>query len=68
VSKELTFRFVIYYTPAEFVEALGFVQRGEIDWRALVTGKVGLGGISQAFEDLADPERHAKIVIDPSLG
>jgi threonine dehydrogenase-like Zn-dependent dehydrogenase len=50
------------------VEALGFVQRGEIDWRALVTGKVGLTGISQAFEDLADPERHAKIVIDPSLG
>jgi len=68
VSKELTFRFVIYYTPTEFAEALDFVQRGEVDWRALVTGKVGLTGIAQAFEDLADPERHAKIVIDPTLG
>lgn len=68
VSKEITFRFVIYYTPAEFAEALAFVQRGHIDWRHLVTGKVGLAGVAQAFTDLEDPERHAKIVIDPSQG
>lgn len=68
VSKELTFRFVIYYTPAEFAEALELMRTGQVAWQHLVTGKVGLGGIAQAFSDLADPERHAKILVDPSLG
>lgn len=66
-SKELTFKFVIYYTPQEFAEALDLVQKGAVDWRPMITGKVGLGGVAQAFTDLADPERHAKILIDPSL-
>ena len=29
------------------------------------TGSVGLGGVANAFAALADPERHAKIIIDP---
>lgn len=33
----------------------------------MITGTVGLGGIADAFSDLADPEKHAKILIDPSL-
>ena len=31
----------------------------------LVTGKVGIDGVAQAFEDLASPERHAKILVEP---
>lgn len=65
IMREHTFIFVIYYTPEEFAEALNLVRRGAIDWRLLVTGKVGLDGVGQAFADLADPERHAKIIIDP---
>lgn len=68
VSKELTFKFVIYYTPQEFAEALDMIANGKINWKLLITGKVGLDGVAQAFTDLADPERHAKILIDPSLG
>lgn len=67
IMREHTFIFVIYYTPAEFAEALDLVRRGAIDWRPLITGKVGLDGVAQAFADLADPERHAKIVVDPWL-
>lgn len=67
VSKELTFKFVIYYTPQEFAEALDMIANGKINWKPLITGKVGLDGVAQAFTDLADPERHAKILIDPSL-
>lgn len=67
VSKELTFKFVIYYTPQEFAEALDMITKGKINWKPLITGKVGLSGVAQAFTDLADPERHAKILIDPSL-
>jgi hypothetical protein len=31
----------------------------------MMTGTVGLEGVAAAFEALGDPERHAKILIDP---
>ena len=65
ITKELTFRFVIYYSQAEFAEALELIRAGRIDWRPMITGKIGLDGVTQAFADLSDPERHAKILIDP---
>jgi (R,R)-butanediol dehydrogenase/meso-butanediol dehydrogenase/diacetyl reductase len=65
ITKELSFEFVIYYTQEEFADALAMMERGTLDWRKLVTGKVGLDGVTQAFRDLADPEAHAKILIDP---
>lgn len=65
ISKELQLTFVIFYTAEEFAEALGLIGDGALNWRALVTGKVGLEGVTQAFADLTDPERHAKILIDP---
>lgn len=65
IAKELNLQFVLYYTPEEFAEALGAVAEGKLDWRPLVTGRVGLEGIAEAFAALGDPEGHAKIVIDP---
>lgn len=65
ISKELQFTFVIYYTAEEFAEALRMLRDGELDWRPLITGKVGLDGVTRAFHDLSDPERHAKILVDP---
>jgi threonine dehydrogenase-like Zn-dependent dehydrogenase len=65
IAKELNVQFVLYYTPDEFAEALAAVASGQLDWEPLVTGTVGLEGISEAFAALEDPERHAKIMIDP---
>lgn len=65
IMKELSFTFVIYYTAEEFAEALTLIKAGALDWKKLVTGKVGLDGVTQAFHDLANPELHAKILIDP---
>lgn len=65
IAKELNLQFVLYYTPAEFAEALAAVAEGRIDWQPLVTGTVGLEGIAEAFSALEDPETHAKIMIDP---
>lgn len=65
IAKELNLQFVLYYTPEEFAEALAAVASGALDWRPLITGRVGLDGISEAFAALEDPETHAKIVIDP---
>ena len=67
IMKELAISFVIYYTPEEFAEALSSIRDEKIVWRPMITGKIGLDGLAQAFKDLEDPERHAKIIVDPFL-
>lgn len=66
ISKEIDMRFVFGYTPLEFRDTLHMLADGKLDASPLVTGKVGLEGVAAAFEALADPEAHAKILIDPS--
>jgi threonine dehydrogenase-like Zn-dependent dehydrogenase len=65
VSKELTVRFALGYDPMEFASTLQNIAEGRIDVDPLVTGTVGLDGVPQAFDDLANPEAHAKIVVEP---
>jgi threonine dehydrogenase-like Zn-dependent dehydrogenase len=65
ITKELLVRFVIYYSGEEFAEALALIRDGRVNWRPMITGKVGLDQVTQAFSDLTDPERHAKILIEP---
>ena len=67
IMKEISMTFVIYYTQDEFAHALDLIGSGSFNWRAMHTGTVGLSEIPQAFADLRDPERHAKILIDPWL-
>src|SRR4051812_38204745 len=66
INKEIDLRFVIGYTPLEFRDTLHMLAEGEVDPRPMMTGEVGLEGVDGAFADLADPERHAKILIDPA--
>ena len=66
INKELDLRFVLCYTPLEFRDTLHALADGKVDASALVTGTVGLDGVADAFEALGDPERHAKILIDPA--
>ncbi len=65
INKEIDLRFVIGYTPLEFRDTLHMLADGKVDPRPLVTGKVGLDGVSAAFTALGDPEAHAKILVDP---
>jgi threonine dehydrogenase-like Zn-dependent dehydrogenase len=65
INKEIDLRFVIGYTPLEFRDTLHMLAEGKVDPRPLITGDVGLDGVDAAFTALADPERHAKILIDP---
>ena len=64
IAKELAIQFVIYYAPAEALQA---VADGKLNWQPLVSATVGLSGVANAFDELADPERHAKVMIDPWL-
>lgn len=65
-GKEIEMRFVFGYTPLEFRDTLYLLADGKVDASALVTGTVGLDGVDAAFRALGDPERHAKILIDPA--
>lgn len=64
--KEVDLRFVFGYTPLEFRDTLHLLADGKVDGSPLVTGTVGLDGVDAAFDALGDPERHAKIMIDPA--
>ena len=67
IVKQLNVQFVLAYTPEEFAESLRLIAEGKIDVTPLITGTVGLSGVQQAFTDLANPEKHAKILVNPWL-
>ncbi|WP_430461464.1 zinc-binding dehydrogenase [Thalassolituus sp. LLYu03] len=63
--KEMDIRFSYYYQPEEFAECLQAIADGDIDWRKLLTGRVGIDGASDTFRLLMRPNSHIKIVIEP---
>jgi threonine dehydrogenase-like Zn-dependent dehydrogenase len=65
INKEIDLRFVLGYTPLEFRHTLHMLAEGKVNAAPLVTGSVGLEGVDAAFTALADPEVHAKILVDP---
>ncbi|MEM6106382.1 zinc-binding dehydrogenase [Mycobacterium sp. 050272] len=65
IAKEINVQFCLAYGPDEFAESLRSLAEGEIDVSPLITGEVGLDGVGAAFDDLADPERHCKILVTP---
>lgn len=65
INKELNLQFVLGYTPEEFGQTLHDIAEGKLDVAPLITGEVGIEDVPQAFEDLGDPEQHAKILVKP---
>jgi threonine dehydrogenase-like Zn-dependent dehydrogenase len=65
ITKELNLQFVLGYTQDEFAATLHHIADGRIPTVPLITGHVGVSGVTQAFEELASPERHAKILVHP---
>ena len=65
INKELNLQFVLGYTPEEFAATLRHIAEGELPVEPLITGKVGVEGVARAFDELASPERHAKILVEP---
>jgi threonine dehydrogenase-like Zn-dependent dehydrogenase len=65
INKELNLQFVLGYNGEEFATTLHNLAEGKINGDPLITGKVGVEGVAKAFEDLASPETHAKIIVEP---
>lgn len=66
IAKELTIRFALGYDPMEFGSTLHKIAEGQLDVAPLITGSVDVDGVPQAFRDLADPEAHCKILVEPT--
>ncbi|MET0379387.1 MAG: zinc-binding dehydrogenase [Spongiibacteraceae bacterium] len=62
-NKELDICFSMNYSPAEFKQTLHDLAEGNIAAEPVVTGIIAPENIPQAFDDLADAERHAKIIV-----
>lgn len=65
IAKELNLQFVLAYDPMEFAASLRSIAEGELDVTPLITGEVGLDGVPGAFAQLAQPDRHCKILVVP---
>jgi threonine dehydrogenase-like Zn-dependent dehydrogenase len=66
IVKELTVRFALGYDPMEFGGTLQSIAEGQIDVVPLITSRVDIDGVPQAFDDLATPDDHCKILVTPS--
>ena len=66
ITKEIELTFVFGYSPEEFAHTLRQISEGVIDVSGVVTGKVGLSEVAQAFVTLGDPEAHVKILVEPT--
>lgn len=68
IYKELEIGFALGYDPFEFGSTLRAIAEGEIDVTPMITGHVGIAGVPDAFEQLASPDEHCKILVEPALG
>ncbi|HSS11366.1 MAG TPA: zinc-binding dehydrogenase [Acidimicrobiales bacterium] len=66
ILKELSVQFALGYDPMEFAASLQAIAEGELDVAPLITGSVDLNGLPAAFELLANPDSHGKILMEPS--
>lgn len=66
--KELSLQYVLACTPDEFAQSLALIASGKVDAGAMLSGKVGLSEVPGAFQELANPNRHIKIVVEPWRG
>jgi threonine dehydrogenase-like Zn-dependent dehydrogenase len=65
IAKEISVQFVLAYDAQEFGDSLRAIAEGDIDVSPMITGAVGLEGVGTAFDDLADPESHCKVLVTP---
>jgi len=65
IAKQVNVQFVLAYEPTEFTDCLRAIAEGDIDVAPMITGEVDLSGVGAAFDDLAHPDAHCKILVTP---
>ncbi|MEY2456032.1 MAG: hypothetical protein QOK06_1126, partial [Acidimicrobiaceae bacterium] len=67
IGRELQIQFALGYDPMEFAATLQAIADGELAVDALITGRVGIDDVPDAFRALADPDAHAKVLVVPGV-
>lgn len=67
IYKDVVIEMCMVYPHEEYAKTLQRIANGTVDAAALITGEVGLGGISAAFDALGQPDEHIKILVRPDL-
>ena len=65
IAKQINVQFVLAYDPTEFTDCLRAIAEGDIYVAPMITGEVGFDGVGAAFDDLAHPDTHCKILVTP---
>jgi threonine dehydrogenase-like Zn-dependent dehydrogenase len=65
IAKQINVQFVLAYDSTEFSDCLRAIAEGDIDVAPMITGEVGLDGVGDAFDHLAHPDAHCKILVTP---
>ncbi|PZO79504.1 MAG: Zn-dependent alcohol dehydrogenase [Mesorhizobium amorphae] len=65
LSKEIELRFAVFFTMAEFAAAIEALGPGRFRPQALITGRVGLAEVPDAFEALRRRTTQCKVLITP---
>jgi threonine dehydrogenase-like Zn-dependent dehydrogenase len=65
IAKQINVQFVLAYEPTEFTDCLRAIAEGDIDVAPMITGEVDLSGVGAAFDELAHPDAHCKILVTP---
>src|SRR5260370_8644924 len=65
IMKELNVQYVLGYTPDEFAHSLRLIAEGQVDAASLLTARIGIDGVPQAFADPPNPDRHTQIIVEP---
>jgi threonine dehydrogenase-like Zn-dependent dehydrogenase len=63
IGKEMNVHFSFGYSGEEFAQTLFDLADGKLDVAPLITGKVSLDGVADAFSALGKPDAHAKVMI-----
>jgi len=65
INKELNVQYVLGYSPEEFAATLHNIAEGVVEVESIVTSKIGVDEVPGAFTELGNPDRHAKIIVEP---
>jgi threonine dehydrogenase-like Zn-dependent dehydrogenase len=65
MNKEIDISYSPCYTPLDFHDTLRAMGNGSLRGEAMMTGHTGLDGVGRAFDVLAKPNTHAKILVNP---
>lgn len=64
LAKELNLQFVLAYHKKDFSFTIDLLASGRLNPEAMVTHRVGLGGLPAAFEALRNPTTQCKVLVE----